>query len=74
MRQNAAGLNRTWLTVIGVLLLLAGLAVVVIGTGRLQSIANAAGLTLNRPSPTNRLFGPAPASGLGLPGWSWCWP
>lgn len=66
MRQTAAGLNRTWLTVIGVLLLLAGLAVVVIGTGRLQSIANAAGLPLNRPAPTNRLFGSATASALGL--------
>lgn len=66
MRQTATGLNRAWLTVIGVLLVLAGLAVIVIGTGLLQNLARSAGLSLNRPPPATRLFGPATASAFDL--------
>ncbi|MEO7751907.1 MAG: hypothetical protein ABIS35_00690 [Terracoccus sp.] len=41
MRQFATGLNRTWLAVIGVLLLLLGLAAAAIGTGLLASATSA---------------------------------
>lgn len=66
MRQTAARLNRAWLAVIGLLLLLTGLCTVLIGTGLLQRLARAVGLTLNRPAPANRLFGRAAASAFGL--------
>lgn len=66
MRQTAARLNRAWLSVIGVLLLLTGLSTVVIGTGLLQRLARTVGLTLNRPAPANRLFGTNAAPALGL--------
>lgn len=66
MRQTAARLNRAWLTLIGIVLLLAGLAVVAIGTGLLQTAASAAGMTINRPAPANRLFGSATASAFDL--------
>lgn len=66
MRQTAARLNRTWLTLMGILLLLAGLAMIVIGTGLLQTLARSAGYSVDRPAPTNRLFGSATASAFGL--------
>lgn len=66
MRQTAARLNRAWLTVIGVLLLLTGLAGLLIGTGLLQPTAAAAGLTISRPTPTSKMFGAATASAFGL--------
>lgn len=66
MRQTAARLNRTWLTVIGLLLLLTGLACLLIGTGLLQPISRAAGFTLNRPTPANHLFGSNTAIAFGL--------
>ncbi|HEY5821282.1 MAG TPA: hypothetical protein VIT20_04870 [Propionibacteriaceae bacterium] len=66
MRQTAARLNRAWLTVIGVVLLLAGLAVVLIGTGLLQPASRAVGLELTKPAPSNRLFGSATASAFSL--------
>ena len=66
MRQNAARLNRVWLTVIGLVLLLAGLAGLLVGTGLLRPLARAAGLAVDGPSPTARPFGPAAATALGL--------
>lgn len=66
MRQTAARLNRAWLTVIGMLLLLAGVAVIVIGAGLLQPLARAVRLTLARPAPADRLFGAGAASAIGL--------
>lgn len=56
MRQTAAALNRAWLTVIGVLLLLAGLATVIIGTGHLAPIATAIGVTVDRPKPADHIL------------------
>lgn len=66
MRQTAARLNRAWLTVLGVLLLLAGLAVLLIGTGLLATAARAVGLNLSRPAPTSHLFGAATAAVFAL--------
>ncbi len=66
MRQTAARLNRAWLTILGLLFLLAGLAGVLIGTGLLQQLSRAAGTTLNRPAPPNRLFGTGTATAFGL--------
>ena len=64
MHQTAARLNRACLTVIGLLLLLTGVAVIVIGAGLLQPVARALGLGLNRPAPGDRLFGAATAAAL----------
>lgn len=66
MRQTAARLNRAWLTILGILLLLAGLAVVLIGTGLLAPAAHAVGLAVSRPSPANHLFGAATAAAFAL--------
>ncbi len=59
MRQTANRLNRAWLTVIGLLLLLTGLTGLVIATGLLPRLAAAAGLTVGQPTPASRLFGSA---------------
>lgn len=66
MRQTAARLNRLWLGVIGLLLVLGGLAVVLIGLGQLAGPATAVGLGADRPAPADRLAGPATAAALGL--------
>lgn len=56
MRQTAAALNRGWLSVIGALLLLLGLATVMIGTGLLKPIATAIGSGLDRPDPADHIL------------------
>ena len=66
MRQTAVRLNRAWLTIIGILLILAGLVIVAVGTGLLATGANAVGLTLTGPGPDNRLFGSATSSAFTL--------
>jgi len=66
MRQTAARLNRTWLTILGILLLLTGLAVLLIGTGLLAPAARAVGLAVTRPTPTNHVLGAGTASAFGL--------
>ena len=66
MRQTAARLNRAWLTILGIVLLLAGLAVLLIGTGLLAPAARAAGLAVSRPAPSNHLFGAATGSAFAL--------
>lgn len=67
MRQTAARLNRAWLSVIGLLLLLGGLAVVLIGTGLLRRMGSAVGVALTRPAPATRIFGTSAAAALALP-------
>lgn len=54
MRQFATGLNRTWLAVVGVLLLLAGLAGTAIGTGLLSSVT---GSSTTGPQPSDPTVG-----------------
>lgn len=66
MRQHASGLNRAWLSVIGILLVLAGAAGFVIGLGQLAPLGGAAGLDLSRPTPDSRVAGSAAASAFGL--------
>lgn len=66
MRQTAARLNRAWLTVIGVILLLAGLLTVVIGSGLLAPTTRAVGVKLDGPTPSDRLFATATTSVLSL--------
>ncbi|MBA8796239.1 hypothetical protein FHX74_003892 [Friedmanniella endophytica] len=56
MRQTAIRLNRTWLTILGILMLLGGLAVLLIGTGLLAPTARAIGRSLDRPTPSTKLF------------------
>lgn len=58
MRQFATGLNRTWLAIIGVLLLLAGLAGTSVGTGLLTKILSGSGSTIG-PSTGDPAVGPA---------------
>lgn len=57
MRQTASGLNRGWLAVLGVLLILAGAAGVLISTGLWVTLAAAAGLGLDRPAATSHVIG-----------------
>ena len=66
MRQTAARLNRAWLTVLGLLVLLAGLAVLLIGTGLLAPAARAVGVGVSRPTPSNHLFGAATTTAFAL--------
>lgn len=66
MRQTASRLNRTWLTILGVLLLLAGAAGVLLSTGRAASLARQTGLGWVPPAPGRRLFGAAAAGAFGL--------
>lgn len=66
MRQTASGLNRGWLAVLGVLLILAGAAGVLISTGLWVTLAAAAGLALNRPTATSHVLGSQTTSFLGM--------
>lgn len=66
MRQTAARLNRGWLTLIGLLLLLGGLAVTAVGTGLLASLARGVGLTLERPAPADPLVGAGATSAIAM--------
>lgn len=66
MRQHAAGLNRTWITVVGLVLLLAGAAGFVVGTGRLAPLGRLVGLDLAQPTPDAKVAGSATATALGL--------
>lgn len=66
MRQHAAGLNRFWLFVVGLVLLLVGAAGLIIATGQLAPLGRAAGLDLSRPTPDRKIFGSAAASAFGL--------
>jgi hypothetical protein len=66
MRQTPARLNRAWLTILGLVLLLAGLAAVVIGTGLLTPLAQALGLGLSSPAPADSVVGASAASAFAL--------
>jgi len=64
MRQTAARLNRTWLTLIGLLLLLVGAGALLLGTGLLESLVSSAGRTLTQPSSSDRVVSSSVASAL----------
>lgn len=66
MRETANRLNRAWLTVIGLLMLLTGLTGLLIATGLLPRLAAAAGVTATRPTPASRLLGSATESAFAL--------
>ena len=66
MRQTATRLNRAWLTILGIVLLLAGLAILLVATGLLAPAARAVGLAVSRPTPSNHLFGAATATAFAL--------
>jgi len=57
MRQTANGANRGWLTVLAILLLLAGVAGIAVTTGWGQRLATRAGVSLSLPKASQRLFG-----------------
>jgi hypothetical protein len=64
MRQTASRLNRTWLTILGVLLLLAGAAGVLLGSGHAAPLARSAGLGWTPPASDRHLVGGATAGAL----------
>jgi hypothetical protein len=69
MRQFATGLNRTWLAVIGLLLLLVGLASIGVGTGLLSAVLSGgpqAGDHLLGPWATDLFANTAAVIGVGL--------
>jgi len=68
MRHHAGGLNRAWLFVVGLVLLLAGAAGVVVATGQLAPIGRSAGLDLSRPAPDSTIAGQATASAFSSSG------
>lgn len=65
MRHHASGLNRAWLFVVGLLLVLVGAAGLVIGTGLLAPIGRSVGLALTRPEAGSKIAGQATASAFG---------
>ncbi len=66
MRQTASRLNRTWLTILGVLLLLAGAAGLLLGIGQAAPLLSTTGVGWTPPSTDRHLFGSATASAFGL--------
>ncbi|GAB2576232.1 alkaline shock response membrane anchor protein AmaP [Microlunatus antarcticus] len=65
MRQTASRLNRTWLTILGVLLLLAGAALLLLSIGQAAALTRRTGLGWTPPGPDRHLFGDATASAFG---------
>ena len=66
MRQTAARLNRTWLTILGVLLVLLGAVGLLLATGRAAALLRSTGLGWTPPQTGQRLFGDATATAFGL--------
>jgi hypothetical protein len=66
MRQTASRLNRTWLTILGVLLLLVGAAGVLLSTAQAGPLLRSAGAGWTPPQPDRHLFGSATANALTL--------
>jgi hypothetical protein len=66
MRQTASRLNRTWLTILGVLLLLVGAAGVLLSTAQAGPLLRSAGAGWTPPQADRHLFGSATASALTL--------
>lgn len=65
MRQTASRLNRTWLTILGVLLLVAGAAGILLSVGRAAPLLQATGIGWAPPQPDRHLVGSASASAFG---------
>ena len=65
MRQTASRLNRTWLTILGVLLLLAGAVGVLLAVGQAAPLSQQAGLGWTPPGSDRHLFGSASAGAFG---------
>ena len=65
MRQTASRLNRTWLTTLGVLLLLVGAAGLLLSIGRAAPLVRQTGLGWAPPTPERHLFGSTTASAFG---------
>ena len=68
MRQTASRPNRTWLTIVGILLLLAGAAGVLLGTSRAAPLVRSAGLAWTPQSADRHLVGSATAGAFGQTG------
>lgn len=68
MRQTASRLNQTWLTILGLLLLLGGAAGVLLSTGQAARLLRTTGLGGTPPAPDRRLFGSATAGALSQTG------
>jgi hypothetical protein len=68
MRQTASRLNRTWLTILGVLLLLSGAAVVLLGLGRAAPLVGRLGLGWTPPRPDRHLAGSEATAAFGQTG------
>lgn len=66
MRQTASRLNRTWLTILGVLLILVGVAGVLLAIGQAAPLVRRTGLGWTPPSPDRHLVGSATATAFGL--------
>lgn len=66
MRRTAARLNRAWLTVIGLVLVLAGLAGLLVALGQAGPLLQRAGSPWSPPQTGQRLFGQATASAFAL--------
>ncbi|GAA3554912.1 hypothetical protein GCM10022197_07590 [Microlunatus spumicola] len=66
MRQTASRLNRTWLTILGVLLLLVGAVGVLLGTGQAAPLLARTGAGFTPPGTDRRLFGDATAGAFAL--------
>jgi hypothetical protein len=66
MRQTASRLNRTWLTILGVLLLLVGAAGVLVSAGQAAPLLRSTGLGWTPPQTDRHLFGSATADALAL--------
>ena len=61
MRQTASRLNRTWLTILGVLLVLAGAAGILLGLGQAAPLLRATGVGATPPPRSSHLVGTASA-------------
>lgn len=66
MRQTARRLNRTWLTILGVLLILVGAAGVLLAIGQAAPLVRRTGLGWTPPATDRHLVGSATASVFGL--------
>jgi hypothetical protein len=66
MRQTASRLNRTWLTILGVLLIVAGAAGVLLGLGQAAPLVRGIGTGWVAPTPERHLVGSASAGAFAL--------
>lgn len=67
MRETAGKLNRTWLAIIGVLLLLAGVAGVLVSSDLARTAAESNNLAINPPGTEERIFSSSPLDLLSNP-------